>query len=58
MFLLVSKFKMIGIAIEHCAQSKNLTKTYNKGFANHSTLINYRVQRKSVLQPAIEASCS
>ena len=30
-------------AIERCAQSgpKKLTKTYNKGFPNHSTLINY-----------------
>ena len=30
-------------AIERCAQSgpKKLTKTYNKGFHNHSTLINY-----------------
>ena len=30
-------------SIERCAQSgpKKLTKTYNKGFPNHSTLINY-----------------
>ena len=30
-------------AIEICARSgpKKLTKTYNKGFPNHSTLINY-----------------
>ena len=30
-------------AIERCARSgpKKLTKTYNKGFPNHSTLINY-----------------
>ena len=30
-------------AIERCAWlgSKQLTKTYNKGFPNHSTLINY-----------------
>ena len=29
--------------IERCARSgpKKLTKTYNKGFPNHSTLINY-----------------
>ena len=47
MFLLVvSKFKMIGIAIERCARSspKKLTKTYHKGpepngFHNHSTVI-------------------
>ena len=28
-------------AIEYCAGPKKLTKTYNKGFPNHSTLINY-----------------
>ena len=30
-------------SIDHCARSgpKKLTKTYNKGFPNHSTLINY-----------------
>ena len=34
---------MMGMTIERCARSgpKKLTKTYNKGFPNHSTLINY-----------------
>ena len=43
MFPLVNNFKMIGYAIERCSLSglKKLTKTYNKGFPNHSTLINY-----------------
>ena len=39
MFLLVSKFKMVGKrnTIKRCARScqKKLTKTYNKGFPNH-----------------------
>ena len=39
---MVNNFKMRD-AIERCARSgpKKLTKTYNKGFPNHSTLINY-----------------
>ena len=34
---------MMGMTIERCARSgpKKLTKTYNKRFPNHSTLINY-----------------
>ena len=34
---------MMGMTIERCARSgpKKLTETYNKGFPNHSTLINY-----------------
>ena len=44
MFLLVNNFKINDRnAIEHCAWSgpKKLTKTYDKGFPNHSTFINY-----------------
>ena len=42
MFLLVSNFKMIGMLLNvvHDQVQKKLTKTYNKGFPNHSTLIN------------------
>ena len=34
---------MMGMTIERCARSgpKKLTKTYNKGFPNNSTLINF-----------------
>ena len=43
MFLLVSNFKMIGMLLNvvHGQVQKKLTKTYNKGFPNHCTLINY-----------------
>ena len=44
MFPLVNNFKMIGMLyIERCARSgpKKVTKTYNKGFPNYSTLNNY-----------------
>ena len=47
MFLLVSKLKMIGMLL-NVAQGQvqqKLTKTYNKGFPNHSTLINYACVR-------------
>ena len=39
MFLLVSKFKIIGMLLHvvHGQVQKKLTKTYNKGFLNHST---------------------
>ena len=49
MFLLVNNFKLIyRNAIEHFARSgpKRLTKTYNKGFPNHSTLINFAQSMK------------
>ena len=37
MFLLVSKFKMVGMPLNvvHGRVQKKLTKTYNKGFPNH-----------------------
>ena len=42
MFLLVSKFKVIGMLLNVARSGpKKLTKSYNKGFPNHSTLINY-----------------
>ena len=43
MFLLVSKFKMIGMLLNvmRGQVQKSQQKTYNKGFPNHSTLINY-----------------
>ena len=44
MFLLVINFKMIGMllnVVHGQVQKIKLTKTYNKGFPNHSTLINY-----------------
>ena len=42
MFLLVKNFKMIGMLLNvvHDQVQRKLTKTYNKGFPNHSTLIN------------------
>ena len=43
MFRLVSKFKLIGMVLNvvQGQVKKKRTKTYNKGFPNHSTLINY-----------------
>ena len=43
MFLLVSKFKMIGMLLNVVLGQvkKKLKKTYNNGFSNHSTLITY-----------------
>ena len=44
MFLLVSKFKMIGMLLNvvHRQVQKKLAKTYNKGrFPNHSALSKY-----------------
>ena len=43
MFLLVKTFRVIGMFLNVFAWSglKQLTKTYNKGFPSHSTLINY-----------------
>ena len=44
MFLLVNNSKISDRnAFEHCARSgpKKPTKTYSKGFPNHSTLISY-----------------
>ena len=43
MFLLVSKFKMIGMLLNvvHVRSKKANKKTYYKGFPYHSTLINY-----------------
>ena len=42
MFLLVNILKMIGMLLNvvHGQIQKKLTKTSNKGFPNHSTLIN------------------
>ena len=47
MFLLVSKLKMIGMLLNvaHGQVQQKLTKTYNKEFPNHSTLINYACVR-------------
>ena len=43
MCLLVNNFKIIGMLLNivHDQLQKKLSKTYNKGFPNHSTLINY-----------------
>ena len=49
MFLLVINFKMIGMllnVVHGQVQKIKLTKTYNKGFPNHSTLINYDQTQK------------
>ena len=49
MFLLVNNFKMIGMllnVVHGQVQKIELTKTYNKGFPNHSTLINYDQTQK------------
>ena len=45
MFLLVKNFQMIGMLLNvvHGQVQKSPTKTYSKGFPNHSTLINYAV---------------
>ena len=45
MFVLVNNFKMIGMLLNvvhgQIQKSYYITKTYNKWFPNHSTLINY-----------------
>ena len=49
MFLLVINFKMIEMllnVVHGQVQKIKLTKTYNKGFPNHSTLINYDQTQK------------
>ena len=49
MFLLVINFKMIGMllnVVHGQVQKIKLTKTYNKGFPNHFTLINYDQTQK------------
>jgi len=53
MFLLVSKFKIIGMLLKvvHSQVQKKLTKTYNTGFPNHCTLINYDVYSQNMSPP-------
>ena len=46
---------MMGMTIERCARSgpKKLTKTYNKGFPNHSTLISTMPKACSLAHEAL-----
>ena len=48
MFLLVSKFKMIGMLLNvvHSQVQKSKQKHNNKGFPSHATLINYGSTKK------------
>ena len=60
MFLLVSNFKMIGMLLNivHGEVQKKLTKIYNKGFPNHSTLMNYEFVHHSDLMWCPTRLCS